>query len=200
MDPLASSDDVAASLGRSLTGAEEDRVAGILAKASALFRRRSRQDFAPGTSTVRLKVDGGQIRLEQTPAIAVTAVIDDKGRAIDHQLAGQLLFLTRNGCPLAAHEFVTVTYSHGGVVPDLVRLTIAEIAAKVLRIDPKAAAGVVTASETTGPFSETNTYALWAVGGETLLAPEDDKIALSYRYPRTQVIVCQPGGSDVHAW
>lgn len=192
MDPLASSADVVRQLGRDLTSAEEDRVGDILAKASALFRRTARQDFTPGTSTVRLKVNGGRVRLEQTPATAVSAVVDDTGDAITYQLVGQWLTVTRNGCPLASHEFVTVTYAHGGDVPDVVRITIAEIAAKVLRIDPQAAAGVATGTETVGPFSRTSTYAGWAVGGTTTLSPWDTELALSYRYKGTQVIVCQP--------
>lgn len=192
MDPLASSEDVAAHLGRSLTAAEDDRVGGILAKASALFRRTSRQDFTEGESTVRLKVNGGEVRLEQIPAVAVSEVADDKGIDIDHELAGQRLTVTRNGCPLASHEFVTVTYTHGATVPDLVRETIAEIAAKVLRIDPKAAAGITTTTHAAGPFSESDTYAGWALGGTTMLSPSDQELALSYRYKGTQVIVCRP--------
>lgn len=189
---LASEEDVARQLGRDLTSAEEERVGGILAKASGLFRRLSRQDFTAGESTVRLKVNGGEVRLEQVPAVAVAAVVDDDGVEIDHVHAGQRLTVARNGCPLASHEFVTVTYTHGDEVPDLVRETIAEIAAKVLRVDPKAASGVTNGTETVGPFSNTNTYAGWAVGGTTALSPEDKDVALSYRYKGTQVIVCQP--------
>lgn len=192
MTPLASAEDVATQLGRELTTAETARVGNILAKASAAFRRISRQDFTPGTSTVRLKVEGGDIRLTQEPATAVSAVVDDDGTAIDHHLDSQVLRVTRNGCPLASHEFVKVTYTHGGAVPDEVRVTIAEIAAKVLRIPASAAAGIATQSRGAGPYSESNTYAGWAVGGATSLSPEDRALAESYRYRGTKVIVQQP--------
>jgi hypothetical protein len=192
MDPLASSEDVATQLGRALTETEQARVSGILAKASDLFRRKARQDFTPGSSTVRLKSNGGQIRLEQEPVTAVASVVDDCGDAVDHRWSGQLLWVSRNGCPLASHEFVTVTYSHGGEVPDLVRQTIAEVVARVLNVDARALSGVVTATDTTGPFSETLTFAGWAVGGQTMLSPADEAVALSYRYPGGQTIVCQP--------
>lgn len=192
MDPLADPDDVASVLGRDLTEAEEDRAAGILAKASALFRRIARRDFTAGETTVRLKVNGGQVYLEQIPATAVTEAIADDGTDITHELTGQRLTLTRNGCPLASHEFVTVTYTHDTLIPDDVRETIAEIAAKVLRIPPAAAAGITSQTRTAGPFSENNTYAGWAVGGATSLAPEDRALAESYRYRGTQVIVQQP--------
>ena len=192
VDPLASSDDVARQLGRDLTSAEEERVVDVLAKASALFRRISRQDFTVGESTVRLKVNGGDVRLEQAPATAVSAVVDDDGNDIDHVRVGQRLTVTRNGCPLASHEFVAVTYSHGGSVPDLVRIAIAEIAAKVLRVPAAAAAGVTNQQRSAGSFQETNAYAGWAVGNTTMLSPDDKELALSYRDKGTQVIVCQP--------
>ncbi|AHH20851.1 putative bacteriophage protein [Nocardia nova SH22a] len=192
MDPLATAQDVETQLGRDLTETEQARVEGILAKASDLFRRKARQDFTLGESTVRLKSNGGEIRLEQEPVTAVTTVVDDCGAAVDHRWAGQLLWVTRNGCPLGSHEFVTVTYSHGGEVPDLVRQTIAEVVARVLNVDSRALSGVVTATETTGPFSETLTYAGWAVGGQTMLSPADEAIALSYRYPGGQTIVLRP--------
>ena len=192
MIPLASIEDVEKQLGRDLTGAETARVPDILIKASDIFRDIAGQDFTPGDSIVRLKVEAGRIRLAQTPANTVTEVIDDDGAEIDHELRGQWLWVTRNGCQLASHEFVTVTYSHGGDVPDLVRITIAEIAAKVLRIPAAAAAGSASYARNAGPFSENTTYAGWAVGGGTSLSPEDRAIAASYRYRGTKVIVQQP--------
>lgn len=191
MDPLATVDDVVAYFGP-MTSAQQDRAERILAKASALFRRTARRDFTAGETTVRLKVSGGEVYLEQIPATAVTDVTDDAGIDIVHELHGQRLTLTRNGCPLASHEFVTVTYTYSTLIPDDVRETIAEIAAKVLRIPAAAAAGLASQTRSAGPFSESNTYATWAVGGATSLSPEDQKLAESYRYRGTQVIVQQP--------
>ncbi|WP_043737669.1 hypothetical protein [Nocardia asiatica] len=192
MVALASDEDVADVLGRSLTESETARVAGILIKASDLFRKIAGQDFTPGESTVRLKVEGGCVRLAQSPVEDVESVVDDEGLEVDFTVRDQWLRVTRNGYPLASHEFVTVTYSHGGPVPDLVRITIAEIAAKVLDIPKEAKASIASQSRTVGPFSENNTYAAWAVGGATSLSPEDRAIAESYRYRGTKVIVQQP--------
>jgi hypothetical protein len=191
MDPLASVDDVAVYFGP-MTSDEEVRAEAILSKASALFRRIARRDFTAGETTVRLKVAGGEVYLEQIPATAVTDVLADDGTDIVNELAGQRLTVTRNGCPLASHEFVTVTYTYGAFIPDDVRQTIAEIAAKVLRIPAAAAAGMASQTRSAGPFSESDTYAGWAVGGATSLAPEDRALAESYRYRGTQVIVQQP--------
>lgn len=192
MAPLATVEDVRTQLQRELTAAETARTPDILAKASAAFRRISRQQFTPGESAVRLLVQGGEIHLEQKPVIAVTAVVNDHGDDVDHQLDGQLLRVTRNGCPLASHQFVKVTYSHGGTIPDEVRIAVAEIAAKVLRIPAAAAAGISMQQRSADVYSENNTYAAWAVGGATSLSPDDRALAESYRSRRTKVIVQHP--------
>jgi hypothetical protein len=195
VDPLASSADVATALGvDALTAEQNQRAPGVLAKASNVFRFIAKQDFTPGTSTVRVKVDGGQVRLQQEPVTAVASVVDDHGNAVDYTRAGQLLTLThacgsRRPRPLGSHEFVTVTYSHGGDVPDDVRQCIAEIAAKVLSIDKRARAGIASGTRTAGHFTEVNNYAAWAIGGATTLAPDDEKLALSFRYPGRHVYV-----------
>ena len=177
---LASSTDVVAALGRALTLDEAAKVGAILDKASELFRapppRGSGQQFTPGTSTVRLKVNGGKVYLPQRPANAVSAVFDDDGNPVTFTLDGQWLTV-----PFISHQFVRVSYSHGGTVPDLVRLTIADIARKVLSIDKNAASGATQHSETSGPFTDSWTYASWALGGQTMLAPDDVAIADSFR-------------------
>lgn len=192
MDPLAGIEDVQTQLRRDLTTAETALAPDVLAKASDAFRRIAGQEFTPGESTVRLKVEGGQVRLAQTPVDEVQTVVDDDGVDIDFTVKEQWLWVTRNGCPLASHEFVTVTYSHGGEVPDLVRITIAEAAARALNIPAPARAGSSTYSRNAGPYSESNTFAAWAVGGATSLSPEDRAVAASYRYRGTKVIVQQP--------
>lgn len=173
---LASQEDVEAALGRDLTPEEQGRVGAILDKASELFRLASGQNFTPGRSTVRAKVNGGKAFLVQKPVTTVHAVTDDEGRDVVYALLGRWLTV-----PNRSHEFVNVDYSHGGEVPDLVRLTIADIARQILSIDPVASSGVSQYSETTGPFTDQLTYATWAQGGATRLSPEDYTIARSFR-------------------
>lgn len=209
MIALAIASDVEAGLGRSLTTEEAVRVEPILAKASALFRRRSGQDFTTGTSTVRLKVNGGKVYLPQHPVTAVTTVTtvinNDVAFAVEYTRLGQWLTVWSGltvfpTYPVYAREtlasdvFVDVTYDHGGDVPDLVVLCIADIARQVLLIAPNATTGVTQHSETKGPFTTSDTYATWAIGGQTRLSPEDnalaDDIRRANRAPR--VIVMQP--------
>lgn len=176
VEQLASEDDVVAAFGRDLTPDESARVGAILDKVSELFRLASGQQFTAGRSTVRAKVNGGRAFLQQKPVVTVHSVTDDAGDAVDFELQGRWLVV-----PMGSHAFVTVDYSHGGVVPDLVRLTVADVARQVLSIDPTAASGVAQASQTTGPFTDQFTYATWAQGGAARLSPEDYTIARSFR-------------------
>ena len=194
--PLASQEDVEAILGRVLTSAEEAKVDAILDKASELFRRRSRQQFTAGTSLVRLKVTADYVNLPQRPVVSVESVTRDVagGAAVSFDLFQSRLTLRG----VRAGDMVRVAYTHGGDVPELVRLTIADVARKVLLIDPNAATGLTQYSETNGPFTEQYTYATWAQGGETRLAPEDLVIADSFRVKTYGSIVLSsdPPSSD----
>lgn len=184
---LASQEDVEASFGRDLTSTEEARVGAILDKLSELFRRESGQQFTAGTSTVRLKVNGGRVYLTQRPVTAVASVVDDDGATVEHTRKGQWLTV-----PKLSHEFVTVEYTHGGDVPDVVTLAIADAARQVLSVSSKAAEGVTQYGETTGPFSQQSTYATWAQGGAARLSPDDLALARSFRVKVPTVWVMTP--------
>jgi len=184
VDQLASDTDVEAALGRALTTEESGKVDAILDKASELFRLRSGQQFTPGTSVVRLKSNGGEVRLTQRPVVSVQAVTDDEGHPVSYTLFGSVLTTS-----LRSHRFVRVSYTHGGDVPELVKTTIADVARKVLEIPVEARSGLSQFSKTDGPFSESGTYATWAVGGQTKLAPDDNAIADTFRIRYGSVIV-----------
>lgn len=173
---LASVDDVEEAFGRDLTSVESARVGAILDKASELFRLASGQQFTAGQSEVRVKVNGGRVFLRQSPVVEVLSVTDDAGHDVPFTLFKQWLTV-----PKISHEFVIVDYSHGGDVPDLVRLTIADVARQILSIDKNAVQGMTQQSETAGPFTGQSTYATWAQGGATRLAPDDIAVARSFR-------------------
>jgi len=185
-EPLASAEDVAAVLGRDLTFDEYGKVDAILLKASELFRRESGQQFTAGSSVARIKVNGGTAYLPQRPVVEIESVIDDCGSAVEYEQTGNRLTVA-----LSSPAFITVDYSHGGDVPDLVRLAIAEIVKKTLLVDSSAEQGVTQQTETTGSMSESKSFAAWAIGGQTSLSPEDKALAKSYRFrpPRVHVMV-----------
>lgn len=173
---LASVVDVKAAFGRDLTPDESARVGAVLDKASELFRLESGQQFTPGSSLSRVKVNGGRVFLRQAPVVSVESVKDDHGNEVAFTRFKQWVTV-----PKRSHEFVVVEYTHGGDVPDLVRLTVADVARQVLSIDPTAVSGVSQYGQTTGPFSDQYTYATWAQGGATRLSPEDAAVARKFR-------------------
>jgi hypothetical protein len=181
---LASASDVAEVLGRALTSEEIVRVEPILDKASELFRRESGQQFTAGESENRLRVrDGDTVYLPQNPVVSVEVLTDDDGNDLTYTRYKQAVTLDSAG-----PSWVRVEYTHGGDVPDLVRLAVAEIGAVVLRIDSDAQAGKTQVGETTGPFSQQASYAAWALGGATRLSPEDTALARSFRNPWRQIV------------
>jgi hypothetical protein len=74
LTPLATAADIEARLGRSLSADETGRVEALLVDASAAVRGYTRRSFTTGTSTVRLRARGGQLRLPQRPVSSVTSV------------------------------------------------------------------------------------------------------------------------------
>lgn len=180
---LATDSDVSAALGRDLTTSEAKQVPVHLAKVSDLFRLEARQQFTPGRSQNRLRVTADAVTLPQRPVQAVHTVDGQPGERF--QLTGQRL-----GVPARTGTTVVVDYSHGyDTVPDLVRLTVAGIVAQLLEADPRARAGVSQRGETRGPFSVQETYATWAQGATPRLAPDDVKVAQSYRVKSYGLIV-----------
>lgn len=177
---LATADDVAAAFGRPLTEEEAGRADWILARLSDLFRREARQDFTVASYTHRVKVNGGHVRLPRSPVISVEAVRDDWGNPVVwEQRQGYL------AVPLRSDAFVVVVYTAGyAEVPGVVVSQIADAARRVLSIAPEAAAGISQIHETTGPFSGQMSVASWAVGGQTMLSPDDIRLARSYRPAR----------------
>lgn len=140
---LATNADVEAALGRALTPTETNRVAQLLASASARFRAEARQQITPATSTVRLRAMSsasplhGQawwscwVRLPQRPVVAVTAVVDMDGSAVDFEhLADDLVGVRACGR-------VDVTYDHGyAEIPAAVVGVVAQMAARALGTPP----------------------------------------------------------------
>lgn len=174
---LAQVSDVQAILGRDLTTAESARADTILNKLSELFILESGQQFVSGTSTVRLKVNGGEVYLPQRPAGDITSVKDEAGAEIPYtRLSTQWIAV-----PLSSARMVWVTYSHGGAVPDVVRLQIADDARQVLQIAPEAVSGQSQITQTSGPYSQSGGFATWAQGGQVRLSIEGQKLARSFR-------------------
>lgn len=83
MDPLATTADIEARLGRPLLPEEEPRVQALLNDASALVRAWTRQEFTLETGdVVTLRPVGTIVRLPQRPVQNVTGVVAVGGSAV----------------------------------------------------------------------------------------------------------------------
>jgi len=187
--PLATSEDVVAALGRALTDSEAAQAEAALRQASELFRTAAGRQFTPGRKLTRLKVNGGEVRLPQSPVTEVHSVTTDDGAPLSYRS-----FQSTICVDLLSHRFVRVDYSFGdAIIPELVAGTVAGMVARVFSLDGRAKAGLTQYQTTTGPFSGGGTFAAWAVGGQIMLAPADIAIARSFRAPRlSNTVVHRP--------
>lgn len=175
---LCEPSDVEAALGRVLTTAELGRAGALIEQVSEQYKWVAGQTFEPGSTTARLRVSNSRIYLPERVATAVTAVVDDEGYSGSWTLTGQkLLVKTANGLKVPSGVMLTVTYAFTGVVPALDRLTVAAAVGRNLTLAAPALTGVTRHTETMGPYTTTDEYAAWAVGGSSLLAPNDVLIA-----------------------
>lgn len=184
---LASTDDVAKALGRPLSPGENATAEHVLSLLSEKFCQEARCTFQRQVWEHRCKVNGQQVRPPRSPLVSVEWVRDDASRPLPFQVRAGYIQV-----PAASHELVTVRYTAGyESVPRIVTLQIADAAKRALSTDPKAAAGYTQTSTTAGPYTESGTFATWAVGGQVLLSPDDVALARSLR-PRRRgnVWVC----------
>ena len=196
---LAELEDVAKALGvEELDAAQQLRVPALLVRASYLFRQAANRQFTLDTYTHRLKVQGKRVRLPETPVMTIATVTDDSGNNVTYTRNGAWLtipeFRTANNSftwyqPSDTEDFVTVTYT-GGAIPDVVRDTVAGMAARALVVEPSEA-GLSMHELQAGEFRERKQYADWATA-TVGMSDEDRDVAESFRYPGGQVVVMRP--------
>jgi hypothetical protein len=122
--PLAQPGDVEDRLGRELSGTDLPRVLALLDDASALVRSYTGQQISEATTTERIAVRNGTVRLPQRPATAVTTVNDPTGSAVTFVWGGGDVLTVLSlpvwvGPGAGAATFVDVTYTHGyDPIPD----------------------------------------------------------------------------------
>lgn len=200
---LAEASDVAAALGVAegdLTPAQVLRIPPLLAKASYLFRIAAGRQFTPDTYTQRLKVNGGRVRLPESPITSVDSVVDDSGNQVTYTRDGAWLIVeghhNHNNSfdgyqPSGGSDwFATVTYD-GGEISDVVTAAVAQMVATTLQIDPAVATGAKRVENVAGPFQRRLEFFDGTTATVTL-SDEDRELAESFRYPGTQVIVQRP--------
>lgn len=160
MADLATVADLEARLGRDLSATEIARAEALLAGASARVRVYTGQQFEQATTTDRLRVRAGRIRLPQRPVTAVSAIADVDGNVIDFSwYSGALI----SGLGVR-REWVDVTYTHGYVViPDDVVEVVCQIALRAFGT-PAESSGITQESIGSYSYSVGPVAAAGAVG------------------------------------
>jgi hypothetical protein len=137
---LASLSDLSART--SITIADGDvRALALLDDASAAVRAYTGQDFTQATTTARLRMRGGVVRLPQRPVTDVTAVQDVNGNDVAYTWdSGDAVYISGGGVvvPFDVEPFRTtqatfldVTYEHGyATVPDDIVAVVCQIAGR----------------------------------------------------------------------
>lgn len=176
MTALATSADVEAALGRTLTAEESDRVDNLLTLASTAVENESGYRFAPGDYTVERTVRGRRLRLPAKVATveSVTAVDICDGTETEvleenYNLRGSTLYGL-----LDCRVFVDFTVTEDA--PAAIVAMVAGVVASSITSTPLAN----VSSETAGPF--TTSYV--DSSGRVFLSKSDKLILKPYRQPK----------------
>ena len=180
LSPLVVPADVEKALGRTLTEPENERLGFLCEQVSDKFRHEARQTFTVEAFVHRVKVNGCQVRPPRGPLVSVESVKDDAGIAVPWELRQGFIAVN-----LPSDRFVTVSYEAGfAAVPNIVVNQVADSVKRLLLVDERAITGVSQSNMTAGPYSEQATFATWAIGGQTMLSPDDIALARSFRPKR----------------
>lgn len=189
MAALATTAEFEARLGRALTaGAETDRVEALLDDVSAVVRAYTGQQITSSSTTDRIQVRNGTVRLPQRPVTAVAGVDNVDGDPIGYSWdAGDAIYLDGFN-PSRSFEvapfinrtpWVDVTYTHGyATVP-------ADIVAVVCQMVGRAFGRT---AETAGVTQESIAGYSYSVGAAAAAGPmgmlaDERRILDKYRRP-----------------
>lgn len=153
MTALATSTDVVADLGRALTAAESAKVGAALDKASALVRAETGRFYEADTFTVRRKVSGGKVTLDDPTSVTTVTEVDCDGNATNlsgYTLRGATVY------GLGCDRWVEVEYDCAGTIPAALVTVVAAMAGR--SITASAPEGVESYTVTRGPFTESASY------------------------------------------
>lgn len=180
MTALATSPDVEAALGRTLTTEEADRVDSLILLASAAVSNEAGYRFAPDTYTIERRVRNGKVKIPATVA-SVTSV-----KAIDQCDGSETLLVlgtdyTRRGSTLYGLSdcWVEVVFVVTADVPDVIVALVASIVANTVVTGATAAVSTVTAGPFTTSYVDSN--------GRVWLSKSDKLILAPYKQPKPAI-------------
>lgn len=182
MTALATSTDVEAVLGRTLTEAEDAKVSSALDRASAVVRAETGRFFDDATHTVRRFVRKGRALLDDPDTITAIYLIGCDGATSSltgYTLRGDTVY------GLGGDGTIEVEYVTAGTIPaDIVGVTAAMAARDLTTQTPT---GATSYTLTRGPFSESATF---DVPTESItLSPSESRILARYRLRSGAIVV-----------
>lgn len=188
--PLATIDDLNRRLKSALSSSETARAESVLGDVSASVRRHTGQDFTQATTTDRLRVRRGKVRLPQWPVTAVTSVADTNANSVLFSwVADDVVTLSQNLDSFSFEPWsngfthVDVTYTHGyATLPDDLVGIVCQIAARVMGAPPEQSG---KQSEEIGDYSYTLGAA--AAAGPVGLLPAEREALSAFRRPGSPV-------------
>lgn len=191
---LATLDDLNRRLKTVVASSDVVRADSILTDVSASVRRFCGQDFTQATTTDRLAVRRGRVRLPQWPVTAVSAVADINANPVLFSwVDGDIVTLSQNLDSFTFEPWsngfthVDVTYTHGyAILPDDIVGIVCQIAARVLGSPPEQSG---KQSEEIGDYS----YSLGAAAaaGPVGLLPAEREALTAFRRPGAAVYTLQ---------
>ena len=212
LPPLATDVDVAHALGVETVGelptSMQVRLDAALSKVSRRFRFEAQRIFTPGSYTHTLRIQAGSVRLMEAPSevlgVRVEGLPELGWGTVDSGLSGgELDVLPPDSGPAWYVEncwlrwedwnrwqlngrFAQVMYSWDTAVPADVVASVADIAGRVLSVDPLSAARQ-SKSLMAGDFRQD--FADWVSNPNAGFTEADVELARSYRYPAPPVII-----------
>ena len=145
MAALATVADLEARAGRAFSVDEVTRAEALLDGASARVRAYTGQQFDQDTTTDRLRVRNGRIRLPQRPVTAVSVIADTDGNDVAFTwYAGDLIDVGWSSRAdrepyTYSTRWLDVTYTHGyATIPDDVVEVVCQMVLRAFGVDPEA--------------------------------------------------------------
>lgn len=187
---LATVDDLNRRLKTDVSSSDVVRAEAVLGDVSASVRRFTGQDFTQATTTDRLKVRRGQVRLPQWPITAVSAVVDTNANSVlFNWVDGDMVTISPNLDSFSFEPWsngfthVDVTYTHGYAdLPDDLVGIVCQIAARVMGSPPELSG---RQSEELGDYSYTLGAA--AAAGPIGLLPAEREALSMFKRPGSPV-------------
>lgn len=174
--------DIEAALGREFASdTERSRAQHLLDSAVTVFSHEAGIRFGAGQACCFFLVRDGYVRIPQPGVTKIVSVLDLAGSPVPYGFHRDYLQVFQVGADL---DWVQVRFDYDFTPPEVVSVRIAELAVRSFSIDKYARAGLTQFSKTDGPFTRSRSYATWASGGQTLLSPEDRRLARSLRVSR----------------